>query len=42
MNSSFEVYTDGGFIEIESLSPLRHLEPGHFVDHQERWELTRP
>ena len=40
MNSNFEVYTDGGFVEIESLSPLRHLEPGQFVEHQERWEIA--
>jgi hypothetical protein len=39
LNSNFEVYTDGGFVEIESLSPLRHLEPGQSVAHQERWEL---
>ena len=39
MNSNFEVYTDGGFIEIESLSPLKHLEPGQFVEHRERWGL---
>jgi hypothetical protein len=41
MNSNFEVYTDGGFIEIESLSPLRHLEAGQFVEHRERWELKQ-
>jgi len=39
MNSNFEVYTDGGFIEIESLSPLRHLEPGQSIEHRERWGL---
>jgi hypothetical protein len=41
INSNFEVYTDGGFVEIESLSPLQYLEPGQSVLHQERWELTR-
>jgi hypothetical protein len=40
MNSNFEVYTDGGFVEIESLSPLKHLEPDQSVTHRERWELT--
>jgi hypothetical protein len=40
MNSNFEVYTDGGFIEIESLSPLRHIEPGQSVAQRERWELV--
>jgi hypothetical protein len=41
LNSNFEVYTDGGFVEIESLSPLRLLEPGQSVAHQERWQLER-
>jgi hypothetical protein len=40
LNSNFEVYTDGGFVEIESLSPLNDLEPGRSVEHQERWTLT--
>ena len=41
LNSNFEVYTDGGFIELESLSPLRHVEPGRSVQHQERWGLEK-
>lgn len=41
LNSNFEVYTDGSFIEIESLSPLHHVEPGRSVEHQERWELEK-
>ena len=40
MNSNIEIYTAGGFIEIESLSPLRNLEPGQSVEHQEQWDLV--
>lgn len=39
MNSNFEFYTDGGFVEIETLSPLHTLEPGAFLTHMEHWEL---
>ncbi len=34
-----ETYTAGAFIEIESLSPLHHLEPDHSATHTERWSL---
>ena len=36
-----EVFTAGSFIEIESLSPLRRLEPGATASHEERWHLSR-
>lgn len=39
MNSNMEVYTDGGFVEIETLSPLKTLPPGESVFHKEKWEL---
>ncbi|HTK37511.1 MAG TPA: hypothetical protein VL325_03370 [Pyrinomonadaceae bacterium] len=39
MNSNMEVYTDGGFVEIETLSPLKKLAPGDAVQHHEHWEL---
>ncbi|CAN5118399.1 hypothetical protein BH20ACI2_BH20ACI2_13100 [soil metagenome] len=39
MNSNFEFYTDGGFVEIETLSPLRSLSRGESVEHKETWEL---
>src|SRR4029078_454048 len=39
MNSNMEVYTDGGFVEIETLSPLNKLAPGDAVHHHEHWEL---
>ncbi|MCA1631701.1 MAG: DUF4380 domain-containing protein [Acidobacteria bacterium] len=34
-----ECFTAGSFIEIESLSPLRRLEPEETVEHVERWTL---
>ena len=39
MNSNTEIYTAGGFVEIETLSPLRTIAPGDSIFHQERWEL---
>jgi len=39
MNSNTEIYTAGGFVEVETLSPLTVLQPGESVKHQERWEL---
>ena len=41
MNSNMEVYTDGGFVEMETLSPLKKLEPGEEVRHTEQWELSK-
>lgn len=34
-----ETYTAGDFIEVESLAPLRRLEPGASAEHAERWRL---
>ncbi|HYP02613.1 MAG TPA: hypothetical protein VER76_20660 [Pyrinomonadaceae bacterium] len=34
-----ETYTAGDFIEVESLAPLRRLEPGESAQHEERWSL---
>lgn len=39
MNSNTEVYTAGGFIEVETLSPLEVVEPGGVMEYQERWHL---
>jgi hypothetical protein len=41
MNSNTEVYTAGGFVELESLSPLQTLHPGNSIDYRETWELHR-
>jgi hypothetical protein len=37
--SNNEAYTAGSFIEIESLGPIRNLEPGMVATHEERWHL---
>jgi len=37
--SNNETYTSGSFMEIESLGPMAHLEPGHAAEHDEHWSL---
>jgi hypothetical protein len=39
--SNTEVYTAGSFIELESLAPIKHLEPGAAVTHIEHWQLFK-
>ncbi len=34
-----ELYCDGHFIELESVGPLRRLEPGQSLTHEEVWEF---
>ncbi|HEV7375533.1 MAG TPA: hypothetical protein VGN95_12490 [Pyrinomonadaceae bacterium] len=34
-----EVFTAASFIELESLSPLKYLEPGETIEHVEHWQL---
>jgi hypothetical protein len=34
-----EVYIDGNFLEMETLSPLVYLQAGHFAEHTEHWVL---
>lgn len=36
---NFETFTNSEMIEIESLGPLRILEPGESVTHTEKWHL---
>jgi hypothetical protein len=36
---NLEVYCNDVVLELETLGPLVHLEPGGLVDHMERWEL---
>ena len=36
-----EVYINGDFLEIETLSPLIKLAPGGSVEHSEHWLLTK-
>jgi hypothetical protein len=39
--STFETYTDDGFIELESLGPLKNLEAGDYTEHIEEWYVFR-
>jgi hypothetical protein len=41
MNSNFEVYTAGGFVEVETLSPLKVLAAAETIEHREVWTLAR-
>ncbi len=38
---NFETYTDGDFLELESLSPLYTVAPDESIIHEELWELHR-
>lgn len=38
---NFETYTDGTFMEVESLGPLTKLEPGKTVTYTEEWYLFK-
>ncbi len=36
---NFETYTNGSFLEMESLSPLRTLQPQETSEHIETWDI---
>lgn len=36
---SFEMYTNGQFLELETLSELKRVSPGETVEHVETWRL---
>ena len=36
---SLEIWTNGGTLELETLSPLTQLEPGAWIPHKEVWSL---
>ncbi len=38
---NFELYTEPGFLELESLAPLTVLQPGQSVEHVEEWMLFK-
>ena len=42
MGSSFEIFTNESFLELETLGPIRTLQPGDSMDHLEVWSLHRP
>lgn len=41
LGSSVEVFTNADFLEVETLSPMISLQPGHSVEHVERWTLAK-
>jgi hypothetical protein len=41
MGSSFEVYADARFLELETLGPLTSLSPQGSVEHREDWFVYR-
>lgn len=38
---NFETYTDDNSLELETLGPLRNLEPGETAEHTEHWWLFK-
>jgi hypothetical protein len=38
--ASVEMYTEGGFCEVETLGPLVTLAPGERAEHDARWSLV--
>lgn len=41
MQSSFEIFTNDRFLELETLGPLAKLPPDGFTEHVERWSLHK-
>ncbi len=39
--ASYETFTNGDFLELETLGPLQEVAPGAAVEHVERWSLHR-
>jgi hypothetical protein len=39
--STFETYTDNLFVELESLGPLKTIEPGEYTEHIEDWYIFK-
>jgi hypothetical protein len=39
--SSYETFTNGEFLELETLGPLEEVAPGETVEHVERWSLHK-
>lgn len=36
-NCSFEVFTNDRLLELESLSPIKIINPGDYIEHTEQW-----
>jgi len=41
MGCSLETFTNGEFLEMETLGPLEEMPPGAAITHTERWSLHR-
>lgn len=41
LGSTVETFADGRMLELETLSPIAHVEPGASVEHIETWHLWR-
>lgn len=41
MGSNLEVFVDGEILELETLSPFQHIEPGAYMEHLETWQLVK-
>jgi hypothetical protein len=41
MGSSFEIFTNADFLELETLGPLNNVDPGGRITHTEHWSLLR-
>jgi hypothetical protein len=39
--SSFEIFTNADFLELETLGPLEKLNPGQSLEHVENWSLHK-
>ena len=40
-NCNAEFFTMPGFLELETLSPLKRIAPGDYVEHLESWQLFK-
>jgi hypothetical protein len=41
MGCTFETFTNGDFLELETVGPMRTLKAGATVEHVERWSLHK-
>jgi hypothetical protein len=41
LGASYETFTNGEFLELETLGPLEEVAPGATVEHVEQWSLHR-
>jgi hypothetical protein len=41
MGVSFETFTNGAFLELETLGPMRSVKPGETLEHIENWSLHK-